>query len=141
MPEPQAGHYCHAYLHAVCRVKCKKYDQQSSIEETLRELERPAADDSEQSGAEQDNPSALIQRTPSAVRAGHLHHYRIPMLPSKLTLYDPMLFCPPGRNAGVICPEMQATFTEEGPGNALHIDIMILTAACCIWPCACALAG
>lgn len=49
------------------RVKCKKYDQQSSMEETLQELERPAADDSQQSGPEEDGETALVQRTPSLV--------------------------------------------------------------------------
>ncbi len=52
-----------------CRAKCKKYDQQSSIEETLQELERPTADDPEQSGSEEEHATAMVQRTPSAVRA------------------------------------------------------------------------
>lgn len=49
------------------RAKCKKYDQQSSMEETLQELERPAANESEQSGPGQDAATAVVQRTPSTV--------------------------------------------------------------------------
>ena len=37
------------------------------MEETLQELERPAADDSQQSGPEEDGAMALVQRTPSSV--------------------------------------------------------------------------
>ena len=50
-----------------CRAKCKKYDQQSSMEETLQELERPAPDEGEPSGLEEDEASAIVQRTPSMV--------------------------------------------------------------------------
>ena len=42
-----------------CRAKCKKYDQQSSIEETLQELERPVASDAESSVGHDGNNSAL----------------------------------------------------------------------------------
>ena len=65
---------CHCKIYALgtccyCRAKCKKYDQQGSIEETLQELERPAADDTELSGTEEDQASAMVQRTPSTVCA------------------------------------------------------------------------
>ena len=59
-------HQC-GCLGALCRAKCKKYDQQSSMEETLQELERPAAAESEQSSSEEDGASAVVQRTPSTV--------------------------------------------------------------------------
>ncbi|KAL0042944.1 hypothetical protein WJX79_004643 [Trebouxia sp. C0005] len=54
------------WLSLLYQAKCKKYDQQSSIEETLQELERPAADDTEQAGSEEQHASAMVQRTPSA---------------------------------------------------------------------------
>lgn len=37
------------------------------MEETLQELERPAADDSQQPGPEEDGTTAIVQRTPSSV--------------------------------------------------------------------------
>lgn len=49
------------------RAKCKKYDQQSSMEETLQELERPAADEPQQPGPNEDGTTAIVQRTPSSV--------------------------------------------------------------------------
>ena len=37
------------------------------MEETLQELERPAADDSQQPGPDEDGTTAMVQRTPSSV--------------------------------------------------------------------------
>lgn len=54
------------WLLLLYQAKCKKYDQQSSIEETLQELERPATDDPEQAGSEEEHATAMVQRTPSA---------------------------------------------------------------------------
>lgn len=56
------------------RAKCKKYDQQSSIEETLQELERPVAADSEQSGPDQEGATAVVQTTPSTVSLTSVLH-------------------------------------------------------------------
>lgn len=59
----------------MCRAKCKKYDQQSSMEETLQELERPVAEECEPSGLDEDGASAIVQRTPSVVnKPGSLLH-------------------------------------------------------------------
>ena len=41
------------------------------MEETLRELERPVADDGQQPGPEEDGATALVQRTPSSVTTLH----------------------------------------------------------------------
>lgn len=57
------------------------------MEETLQELERPAVDDSQQPGPEEDGTTAIVQITPSSVihlTALHafeqaLSHLRLPM--------------------------------------------------------------
>ena len=56
-----------------CRAKCKKYDQQSSIEEILQELERPVTEDAAQPATDTNGAGAMVQRTPSLVRVLSIH--------------------------------------------------------------------